>query len=115
MALLLFARVDPAVSAPGWPEAAVPIELECMATADDIIADLSARQALRVGAVAGVRMADGKLLRAGEVLADAGVCTQSQVHVVLRLTQEEIAALNAQLVQAARKGDAAEVEQLLGE
>eukprot|EP00756_Hemistasia_phaeocysticola_P034074 Hpha_TRINITY_DN16503_c3_g1::TRINITY_DN16503_c3_g1_i1::g.132348::m.132348 len=111
--LLIFARVDPAVGTPSCPDGAVDVELPIMASAGDIIADLQTRGLVREKALAGVRPMGGELLRTGETLADAGVCAQSTVHVVLRLTAKERQALNIKLVNAVAKKQGDAVQTLL--
>eukprot|EP00756_Hemistasia_phaeocysticola_P034080 Hpha_TRINITY_DN16503_c3_g1::TRINITY_DN16503_c3_g1_i2::g.132349::m.132349 len=111
--LLIFARVDPAVGTPSCPDGAVDVELPIMASAGDVIADLQTRGLVREKALAGVRPMGGELLRTGETLADAGVCAQSTVDVVLRLTPEERADLNRKLVNAVVEGKGDAVQTLL--
>eukprot|EP00756_Hemistasia_phaeocysticola_P034088 Hpha_TRINITY_DN16503_c3_g1::TRINITY_DN16503_c3_g1_i7::g.132359::m.132359 len=111
--LLIFARVDPAVGTPSCPDGAVDVELPIMASAGDVIADLQTRGLVREKALAGVRPMGGELLRTGETLADAGVCAQSTVDVVLRLTPEERADLNSKLVNAVAKKQGDAVQTLL--
>eukprot|EP00756_Hemistasia_phaeocysticola_P051878 Hpha_TRINITY_DN27050_c0_g1::TRINITY_DN27050_c0_g1_i1::g.33351::m.33351 len=106
--LMIFAQVDAKCAGPAAGEGCVPVELDLMATAGDIIDKL--RKGDVIQGLVEVQFS-GKKLAPTAVLTDSGMCSESTVTIVH--AQELERSLGIKLVGASEDGNADECRRLL--